>query len=62
MATKHFDPVTIETNRPGQLLNITNTLQIAERLVNDWPDMRGPAYKAAVKASVDHMAGECRRQ
>lgn len=58
MATDHFDVVTIETNRPGVHLNVTNTLQVAELLVDDWPAERGPSYKKAVKASMDHMSGK----
>lgn len=60
MAAEHFDPVTIETDRPGALRNITSTLQVAELLVENWSKPRGSAFVAAVQASMDHMAGKAR--
>lgn len=59
MADDHFDVVTIETEQPGRLLNITNTRQVAERLTGAWPAAhKGAAYTRAVKACMDNFSGK----
>jgi hypothetical protein len=40
VAEDHFEAVTIETDEPGRLVNITNTRQVAERLTKGWPAAR----------------------
>lgn len=58
MAIEHFEVVTIESDRPGARLNVTNTLQVAELLVEKWPEMRGSAYRKAIQAMLTHTTGE----
>ena len=59
MPEDHFDVVTIETDQPGRLANITNTRQVAERLTGTWPMAHmGAAYRKAVKACMDHLRGK----
>ena len=59
MRIGHFDIVTIKTDRPGQLLNVTNTRQVAELLTGPWPaQFRGKTYASAMKACMDHMEGK----
>jgi len=59
MADDHFDVVTIETEQPGRLLNVTNTRQVAERLTGAWPAAhRGTAYTRAIKACMDNFSGK----
>jgi hypothetical protein len=58
MAEDHFDVVTIETDQPGQLFNVTNTQQVAMRLTAKWPAAhKGAAYKKAVTVCMAHMDG-----
>ena len=58
MAEDHFEPVTIETDQPGRLINVTNIQQVAMRLTARWPAThRGAAYQKAVKACMAHMTG-----
>ncbi|MGN6771584.1 MAG: DUF982 domain-containing protein [Rhizobiaceae bacterium] len=50
--------MTIETDQPGRLANITNIQQIAERLSGSWPaDCKGEAYRKAVVACMEHLRG-----
>jgi hypothetical protein len=59
VAEDHFEAVTIETDEPGRLVNITNTRQVAERLTKGWPAARkGAAYTRAVKACMDSFSGK----
>jgi hypothetical protein len=59
MAEHHFEVVTIETDHPGRLINITNTMQAAERLIGPWPTAhRGALYRKAVKACMEHLRGK----
>lgn len=58
MRDDHFEAVTVETDQPGRLVNITNTRQVAERLTNSWPGTPGVAYTRAVKACMDHIIGK----
>jgi len=59
MPLDHFDIVTITTSQPGQMLNVTNTRQVAELLTGNWPaHSRGKAYTMAVKACMDHIEGK----
>lgn len=58
MPLDHFNVVTIQT-KPGLLLGVTNTRQVAELLTGNWPaQFRGKAYLAAVEASMDHVEGK----
>lgn len=59
MGEDHFEVVTIETDQPGRLINVTNTMQAAERLIGPWPTAhRGALYRKAVKACMDHLNGK----
>jgi hypothetical protein len=59
MAEDHFEVVTIETDQPGRLANITNTRQAAEQLTEKWPAAhKGALYRKAVKACMDHLRGK----
>jgi hypothetical protein len=57
MRDEQFDvPVTIESGRIGRSFYVTRTVQAASLLVDKWPDeMRGPKYRAALKAMMDAM-------
>jgi hypothetical protein len=58
MAEDHFEAVTIETDQPGRLFNVTNTQQVAMRLTAKWPlAHKGAAYQKAVKPCMSHLAG-----
>jgi hypothetical protein len=59
MGEDHFEVVTIETDEPGRLINVTSTRQVAERLTKGWPAARrGAAYTRAVKACMDNFSGK----
>jgi hypothetical protein len=59
MAEDHFEPVTIETSRPGKHENITNIRQVRTRLTERWPAThRGAAYRKALKACADYLQGK----
>lgn len=54
----HFEALTVETDQPGLLVNITNTRQVAEILTGQWPaDRKGEAYRRAVVACMEHLRG-----
>jgi hypothetical protein len=53
----YFEALTIETDQPGRLINITSTRQVAERLTKGWPQRRGTAYTRAIKACMEYFSG-----
>jgi hypothetical protein len=57
MRNEHFDvTVTVGNAREDKARVVTDTVQAAESLLEDWPqDRRGPKYRAALRACMDVM-------
>jgi hypothetical protein len=57
MRNENFDvTVTVGNERQGNARVVTDTVQAAELLLEDWPaDRRGPKYRAALRACMDVM-------
>ena len=56
---KPFALVVVKTSHVGQLRDINSVRDAAEALAGDWPMKRSrPAYRAAIRACHDALAGK----
>lgn len=55
MENVHFDTVTVETDRVGQLRNITSVTEAASFLLAEWPGKRGRLHALARLACLEAL-------
>jgi len=57
---KAFEPVTVLTKRPGQMINVGTTYDAAMFILDEWPPERGgPKLAACKEILLKCLEGEC---